>query len=262
MHLVKRFINLLWFFPTNLILRYSPVFFDPETRGILNFLIDELPDSESSELCLDVGAGSKPYAKIIQSKGYKYLSLDIIENQIDRHDFVCDANVIPLKNNHCDVVVCFQALEHLPNPEETLTELTRILKHGGLLIVKTNFYYPIHGYPHDYFRFTSEGLAAIMKRIGMSEVKVTTRGSLISPFILNSFYKLRAVEKICLSYTKSRKLLSSFGFTILFVSIFIPINFLFCTLFCWPALLDANFSTTSRYIGVQAVAKKPQKSSS
>ena len=131
MTILSQFVNRLWFFPTNIILRHNPVFFDPETRGILNFLNDELPDSESNDSCLDICAGRKPYAKVIKSKGYQYASLDIVENEIDGHDFVCDANAIPIEDNHYDVIVCFQALEHLPNPEETLMERIRGLWHEG-----------------------------------------------------------------------------------------------------------------------------------
>jgi 2-polyprenyl-3-methyl-5-hydroxy-6-metoxy-1,4-benzoquinol methylase len=36
-----------------------------------------------------------------------------------------------------DIITMFDVLEHLPNPIETLTECSRIIKRGGILIIET-----------------------------------------------------------------------------------------------------------------------------
>ncbi len=46
---------------------------------------------------------------------------------------------IPFKSDHFDVTFCFDVLQHLTEPDEhiALTEITRVLKPGGLLLART-----------------------------------------------------------------------------------------------------------------------------
>jgi 2-polyprenyl-3-methyl-5-hydroxy-6-metoxy-1,4-benzoquinol methylase len=52
---------------------------------------------------------------------------------------VCDCIDLPkiFGNEVFDIVSLFQVVEHLPNPEESLRQLARVLKPGGLIIVTT-----------------------------------------------------------------------------------------------------------------------------
>jgi ubiquinone/menaquinone biosynthesis C-methylase UbiE len=50
---------------------------------------------------------------------------------------LADAQKIPLKNNSVDVVVSFETIEHVKEPELFLNEIQRILKPNGLLILST-----------------------------------------------------------------------------------------------------------------------------
>jgi SAM-dependent methyltransferase len=246
-----------FFFPTNVLLKFFPTFFDSETRGIVNFLISELPDCRTQLLCLDVGAGSKPYKSIIESKGYKYHSLDIIENEKSNHNFIGDAGSIPLTDNSCDVIVSFQTLEHLIDPEKALSEWARVLAPGGIMIITTNFFYPLHGSPADFYRFTKEGLTAILERAGLSSIKTVSRGGPLSLFILTTFYGLRSWEKKALMYSKSLTYFPSRITATLFFTVFIPINTLFVIFFTGLSFADRRLLSEKRYIGVQAVAFKP-----
>lgn len=44
------------------------------------------------------------------------------------------ANNTKLKNESVDIVVCSEVIEHLQNPQETVIEINRILKHEGIFI--------------------------------------------------------------------------------------------------------------------------------
>jgi len=48
-----------------------------------------------------------------------------------------DAENIPLTGNRFDLVVCFETIEHTSGQEKMMTELKRMLKPGGLLIIST-----------------------------------------------------------------------------------------------------------------------------
>ncbi|MEI6150594.1 MAG: methyltransferase domain-containing protein, partial [bacterium] len=76
-----------------------------------------------------------------------------------------------------DVVLSTQVLEHVENPAAYLAECRRILKPGGQLFLTTHGMYEEHGCPHDYFRWTSEGLEKLVASSGFQVVesyKLTT----------------------------------------------------------------------------------------
>lgn len=64
-----------------------------------------------------------------------------------------DAEDIDIQDNTCDVVLCCALLEHIPNPNYTLSEIFRILKPGGKVIINV---------PNDY---TTGRIKAIIRRL-------------------------------------------------------------------------------------------------
>ena len=63
-----------------------------------------------------------------------------------------------------DAVVSCSTLEHVRFPWIAVVEINRVLKPGGLVFVQTHQSYPVHAHPHDYYRFTREGLEALFCR--------------------------------------------------------------------------------------------------
>jgi len=76
---------------------------------------------------------------------------------------------------HYDLVVVDQVLEHIENPARAIAELYSRLKPGGLLIATTPFLIKIHGYPHDFQRWTPAGLKREFAQF--AQVNVHTWGS-------------------------------------------------------------------------------------
>ena len=70
------------------------------------------------------------------------LDLNISRPELERacynkiHQCSFDDN-LPIENEYADIVVCLHVLEHLPRPEFTLGEITRILKPNGIIIGAT-----------------------------------------------------------------------------------------------------------------------------
>lgn len=60
-----------------------------------------------------------------------------------------------------DVILSCSTFEHLKYPTLAAHELMKALKVGGLLYVQTHQTFPLHGYPHDYFRFSRDALASL-----------------------------------------------------------------------------------------------------
>ena len=57
-----------------------------------------------------------------------------------------------------DGIFCTATLEHVKRPWVAFQAMFNLLKKGGLLFIDTHHTFPIHGYPHDYFRFSTEAL--------------------------------------------------------------------------------------------------------
>lgn len=76
-----------------------------------------------------------------------------------------NANNLPFKDHGFDVVLCFETLEHANKPWLIASEMERIVKRSGLIIVSSQQNFPIHMHPSDYFRFTPMGLRSLFPRI-------------------------------------------------------------------------------------------------
>jgi hypothetical protein len=75
-----------------------------------------------------------------------------------------------------DWVFSTQVLEHVPAPRAYLIECLRILRPGGVLLLTTHGFYPEHGCPHDFHRWTLDGLRREVSDAGfeiLSEGRLT-----------------------------------------------------------------------------------------
>jgi SAM-dependent methyltransferase len=122
----------------------------------------------SSGRTLDVGAQNGPYAAFFPHR----IALDISRGS--GVQILGDAQALPLASGAFDVVLCTEVLEHLPEPQQAIDEMFRVLKPGGTLLLTTRFLFPIHDAPHDYFRFTKYGLRHLLRRFEILELKEET----------------------------------------------------------------------------------------
>ena len=58
-------------------------------------------------------------------------------------------------------IFCLSVLEHCRQPFLMAQNLARLLRPGGKLCVSVPFAWEFHGYPSDYWRFTSEGIRVL-----------------------------------------------------------------------------------------------------
>jgi SAM-dependent methyltransferase len=73
-------------------------------------------------------------------------------------DVACNAELLPFPDALFTRVECDAVLEHTPHPEKILQEIERVLLPGGYAHLVVPFCHPFHAYPHDYRRFTPQGL--------------------------------------------------------------------------------------------------------
>jgi len=94
------------------------------------------------KVALDVGCGHGYVAGHLRTKGVEAFALDIDptvlkENSIKGYFIKGDAMHLPIKNYALDLVVTFEVVEHLKNPDVALREFHRCLKSGGILLLTT-----------------------------------------------------------------------------------------------------------------------------
>jgi SAM-dependent methyltransferase len=108
---------------------------------------------------LDVGCGAKPYFPFFSSVASEYVGLDVVEST--SADVVGSVEDIPLEDGRFDLVLCTQVLEHCEDPSRAVRELHRVAAPGGRVLASTHGVQVYHPSPHDYWRWTHEGLAKL-----------------------------------------------------------------------------------------------------
>ena len=141
---------------------------------------------------------------------------------------------LPFSDNEIDTVICDQVLEHLDNIPNALKEMNRVLKVGGLIYVAVPFVAGYHSSPGDYYRFTKEGIIAIMEQHGFLKLKSGIRQGPTSAF-LSVFNKWLA---LILSFGSSKlyQLL-----LMLFMALTFPLKFLDYLIYQYSSAEDIAF---------------------
>jgi SAM-dependent methyltransferase len=85
-------------------------------------------------------------------------------------DVVLNLHSINLPSESVGMVISCDTLEHVEYPRKALSELFRILKPGGILIISSVMLYKIHAAPNDYWRFTPEGFKSLLSEFDSSYV--------------------------------------------------------------------------------------------
>ena len=112
---------------------------------------------------LDVGCGNKPYAVWLNSAKVEHIGIDVYPgSQVDI--VVKPGESWPLETSSFDAVLCTQVLEHVANLNEALSEIHRVLKPNGILVVTIPFIYNQHGEPDDYRRFSLYGIRQLFEK--------------------------------------------------------------------------------------------------
>jgi SAM-dependent methyltransferase len=164
---------------------------------------------------------------------------------------------IPVCDETYDLIVSLQTLEHLPDPEASIREWHRVLKIDATCLITTNFFYPLHGEPFDFYRFTKDRLPASLERNGFHVSELETRGGAFSLKLVIIYYRLLRFQKWFLAYSASLHRVNSFFIYPLGICLLvIPVNILFLFCFLIPTKIDSLLQSNKKYIGVQARAKK------
>jgi len=173
------------------------------------FVIGQLEALADSVSILDAGCGSQRYRKhcnqlIYKSQdfgayhkdekdtfgtnmlggesGYEYGAIDYLGNIWD----------IDEQSNSFDVILCTEVFEHIPLPNETITEFSRLLKSGGKLILTAPSNCLRHMDPYFFYSgFSDRWYEYVLEKNGFQVLKIEPVGDYFSWMSVEIFRTMR-----------------------------------------------------------------------
>lgn len=153
------------------ILQNDYLFYTALSREIISAFVKVRRRIRKKKLdIVDIGCGAKPYLSLFAPYARRYIGVDVDPRAAD---VVASGESLPFADNSFDLAVSFQTLEHCQYPSKVIAEMKRVLKPGGYIILTTHGIWMHHPCPHDYYRWTNEGLKELFTGFSTIEVEGT-----------------------------------------------------------------------------------------
>lgn len=174
-------------------------------RALVTAAVKSFASSLASSLrVLDVGAGSGHYREIFCEQQYLAIDRGYEQSNIAGLTVVADIAAIPFAANTMDAAICLEVLEHVQEPKAILSEIYRVVRPGGQVMVSTPFCFGEHMQPYDFFRYTRFELAEIFVDTGFNVLSIQPRGGY---FTLLAYLLARVPDELFRGVTGWRKML-------------------------------------------------------
>lgn len=187
----------------NFLNKYKPQFVRDE------FVIDQLKLLKSGGNLLDAGCGSQRYKKYCSH--LKYSAQDFGEYSTDdkktlgsegvggklgynygQIDYLSNIWSIPEKDCSFDAILCTEVFEHIPYPNETIREFSRLLKPSGKLILTFPTNCTRHMDPYYFYSgFSDRWALHILREFNFSEIEIIPVGDYYYWMFLETYKSFR-----------------------------------------------------------------------
>lgn len=162
---------------------------------------------------LDVGCGQKPYRNIFRNCR-EYIGIDFKHFSVNKEfefrkpdiyfsgDYLT-THKLPFKDETYDHAVSFQVLEHHKKPDVMISEIFRVVKKGGYVLITVPFLGGVHEEPNDFQRFTKYGLIELFKYFG-EILEIKEQGYLfcvISMLVNECLNNFASKNKFCYAFS-------------------------------------------------------------
>ncbi len=144
--------------------------------------VESLP---SDYLIVDLGCG--PLTNSYLLKNYNAVYMD--GGYFEGIDIVCDfTKRLPIKSSSVDAILLSNVLEHIPEPQLLLKEISRVLKKDGELLLLVPFIIKLHQTPLDFYRYTKHALQDLSNKSDLEVKEIRDVGGMLN--ILGNLLKL------------------------------------------------------------------------
>ena len=159
---------------------------------------------------LDAGCGDRDIGAFLRA--HDVTEIVRFDASSDDPDVVLGAlESLPFPDCAFDSVLCNAVLEHVVDAGQAISELGRVTRPGGHVVVAVPFLQPYHPCPGDYRRYTASGLAELGRSAGLDVVAVLpvhsfaqTLGWLLWEHALEKGGRLRRVVARVVAYLSTR----------------------------------------------------------
>jgi SAM-dependent methyltransferase len=151
--------------------------FESEIENAVRAFAATLPPGSA---ILDAGAGELQYASLFESHQYVAVDLGVGDSgwSYERLDVLARLEHLPFPDEAFDGCLNIVTLEHVTDPVRVLSEICRVLRPGGALLLVTPLEWEEHQAPHDYFRYTQYGLRHLLQASGLRVRELRAAGGL------------------------------------------------------------------------------------
>ncbi len=176
---------------------------------------------------LDIGCSLGAFLQTADRKGYEAFGIDLgkasiryARNNLDLNVVEGSIELLPFEDESMDVITIYEVIEHLLSPQNSMREISRVLKPQGILAVSTpnldsftrislgKGWWVINSPDEHIHLFTVKSLAAFMERAGFKVLSTRTRG--ISPYTI--FKTLKGERINCTQICRGRRKLRNAPF--------------------------------------------------
>ena len=128
---------------------------------------------------IDLGSGNAPLAGIYLPLVDSVTWADWAETTHREVQLDCEVDLnkdFPFEDQSFDTIILSDVIEHIAEPNALFSEIYRILRPGGHIIIGVPFMYWIHEEPHDHFRYTRFALKRMGQKCGVQVIETSEVG--------------------------------------------------------------------------------------
>ena len=133
-------------------------------KEILYYIEQLRLETGSNARILDLGCGSGGNTRYLKSAGFKQV-VSVDYNSLAA-EYLADVHRLPFNDSVFDMILSTATLEHFYNPFIAFSEISRVLKPGGMFIASASFWERWHS--HSYFHYTPDGLLVLCRSVNLT----------------------------------------------------------------------------------------------
>ena len=122
-------------------------------KYFLQYFKPHIKVDNSQILLLDIGCGPGTFSKILARRGFKVYGIDfspeiitVAKRKSEKLNIdyqVASIYSLPFKDNYFDKIICLGVLQTIEDHQRAISEIRRVLKKNGLLVIHTLNYFSL-----------------------------------------------------------------------------------------------------------------------